>query len=126
MKKFWERLFSSTKSVNEVLKTTSKVVDVIIGEETPVEQASEMRADIIREYNKWIESTTGSRIVRRFIALMLITMGCMYLIGAFIAIWINAELVKNFIEVLGLITPWIMLILSFYFSIPVIDKFRGK
>lgn len=70
---FWGRLFGSSKAAEKVIDNVSMGIDKIwYTSEEKAEDAAQARREGYTVYMKWLESTSGSRVARRLIALIVL------------------------------------------------------
>jgi len=139
------KLFGTTDAVNTTIETVGRVVDDFVY--TDEEEAGDkMRAQTEgREFLiRWLESTSGSRLARRVIALTVtFSWVMMFFIGAGLdiaSVWAieSAEKLAQSSKLLdaraGQMNGAVMLILGFYFAAPhlgdiakgALEKFGGN
>lgn len=140
------KIFGSEKAVEKGFDLIEKAGDAIWYTD---EEKAQDRMRMVQHKDallvKWMETTQGQNLARRFIALMVTFVWLfMYMVSFFIdvaAVWVDAEKAKmlaNTSEAMGeyasQMNGAMMLILAFYFAAPhmdkivvgALDKFGGK
>ena len=125
---FIGKLFGSDKATAKVIDTVSAGIDKIwYTDEEKAEDAAQARREGQAFLIEWLKSTSGSRLARRFIALIVVSIWAIqYLtvqILMIIAVWAeNSQPYKDSAQVIidniDQSTGATMLILAFYFAAP--------
>jgi len=138
------KIFGTDDAINKTIDLAARGIDALVytDEEKSVDAAksrTEARTMII----KWMESTQGQNLARRFIALSItcvwLLQYLMAMIGSMIAVWVDnpdkwIESVKVIGDYAENMNGAMMLILAFYFAAPhmgdiaaaAMDKFSGR
>ena len=130
------KLFGSSESTSELVGHISKGLDEL--KYTHEEKAADHAKDVTEGRQlliRWLESTTGSRLARRVIAITVTFIWSMQYISAQIlniaSVWMtdSAEKLKLSAEIITSSAQSsngaMMLVLGFYFAAPHLDKIVG-
>ncbi len=128
--KFLGKLFSSDEAIKQTAGALRDGLDALVyTDEEKANDAALQRTEARQMLLRWMESTQGQNIARRFLAISLSMMwGTIYgfqIVMSAISPWVNPDISKKLMEsaaVLGesagQLNGAMMLILAFYFSAP--------
>lgn len=125
---FIGKLFGTDKATDKIIDTVSSGIDKIwYTSEEKAEDAADARREGQAFLIEWLKSTSGSRLARRLIALIIVSIWAIQFLSVqilmIIAVWSeNAQPFKDSAQVISdnidQSTGATMLILAFYFAAP--------